>query len=934
MKKLSLFLALMMWSWVALAQSPSKVTIKGVVKDTTNESLMYATVMLLNVTDSSLMHFTRSDDEGAFEFKNVKNEPMLLKISYVGFIPYQQTLGGTNMALLDLGKVICKPITSELMEVVIKTAKAPLLFKGDTVEYNASSFKVPPGSTVEDLLRRLPGIDVDGDGNIKAQGKDVKRVYVDGKSFFGNDPKAATRNLNAESITKVQVYNDASEQTKLTGVEDGKREKVMNLELKNEFKKGSFGKLTAATGTQERYALRGNYNRFDKINQLSFIGYFNNINETGVNWDDYSEFKGQNSWNGQDEADFGFASSGLMRFFSGGGDVPMNNFDGRGFTKNGGMGVNYNYDQKKTKLSSNYFYNSTRLNMGQFSDTKTLLENSAFRTYDTLNLIDYRSNHTLNARFEQKLDSFNTLVIKVNAKISGQNKNSNTESKTLNAGSNLLNTMSNLNTSDLDRSTLTTTAIYRKKFRKKGRAFALSGVFNYENGKSADVLNSLNQAILQNPLDIRQWVAKDNQMLQYRGSALYSEPLSKRFFLEGFANYALNQNDNNNQATNPVTATRIDDFSRYYSIDNQYARLGSNLRYSHEGINLSAGVAAQQLSFNGLFSLDKNLLVNVGVLDNTYFNVVPHATASFEFKNNMHINLDYSYNITPPSIAEMMPVQVFYNTNYVSSGNPYLKPRTSHSGNASMYMFNPAKMSAIGFNSTYNKYNTNITQNQATLYQPDKGYVTNTTLENTTGGFDLTNWLWASQPLLKTKMNLNANGGATYSSTPSYINQVLNNTKNLILNFTLGASYSLGSKLMVNGNGKVGYTNISYDNLETLSQTYNNYGGSFGIKWNFLPFAFLETNADVNYYKNTNLNFDRNQIIWNASVRRIFGKNNEFELRMSVFDVLNQRVSLTQNAFNNRVFTQVAPTLARYLMIGLTYNTRGQEAKIKKARMF
>ena len=926
MKKLSLFLALTMWCWVALAQSSSKVTIKGVVKDTTNESLMYATVMLLNVTDSSLMHFTRSDDEGAFEFKNVKNEPMLLKISYVGYIPYQQTLRVSSTSLLDLGKVICKPITSELMEVVIRTAKAPLLFKGDTVEYNASSFKVPPGSTVEDLLRRLPGIDVDGDGNIKAQGKDVKRVYVDGKSFFGNDPKAATRNLNAESITKVQVYNDASEQTKLTGVDDGKKEKVMNLELKDEFKKGSFGKLTAAAGTQERYALRGNYNRFDEISQLSFIGYFNNINETGVNWDDYSEFKGQNMWN-RDDADFGF--SGGIRYYTSDG-APMNNFDGRGFTKNGGVGVNYNYNKKNTNLSSNYFYNSTRLNMGQFSDTKTLLENSAFRTYDTLGLVDFRSNHTFNTRLEQKIDSLNTLVIKINAKISGQYKNSNTASQTLNSSSNILNTMSNLSTSDLDQSALTTTAIYRKKFRKKGRAFALSGVFNYENGKSADVLNSLNQVVLQNPLNIRQLIAKDNRMLQYRASALYSEPLSKRFFLEGFANYALSQNDNNNQATNPATAARIDSFSRYYSIDNQYMRLGSSLRYSHEGVNLSAGVAAQQLSFKGLFALDKNVQANVGVLDNTYFNLTPRATASFEFKNNLNLSFEYSYNVTAPSIEEMMPVQVFYNTNYVSSGNPYLNPRTSHTGDVSLYLYNPTKMSSMGVNSTYKRYNTNITQNQVTLYQPDKGYVTNVTNENTTGGFDISNWIWASQPLFKTKMNLSPSVGLTYSSTPSYINQALNNTKNLSLSFNLRTSYSLGSKLMVNANGEVDYTDVSYDNLEALSQTYNNYKGGFGIKWNFLPFAFLETNADVNYFKNTSLNFDRNQIIWNASVRRIFGKNNEFELRMSVLDVLNQRVSLTQSASNNQIFTQVAPTLARYLMIGLTYNARGQEAKLKK----
>ena len=214
-------------------------------------------------------------------------------MSFVGFIPFQQNLAPSPTDVNDLGVLKMKPITKELLEVVIRAAKAPLSIRGDTIEYNTSSFKVPPGSTVEDLLRRLPGIEVDADGNIKAQGKDVSKLYVDGKTFFGNDPKAATKSLGAETISKVQVFNEKSEQSKLTGVDDGKKEKAMNLELKEEYKKGRFGKITAAIGNQERWAARGNYNRFNKTEQMSIIGYGNNINQTGLNWDDYGEFKGQ-----------------------------------------------------------------------------------------------------------------------------------------------------------------------------------------------------------------------------------------------------------------------------------------------------------------------------------------------------------------------------------------------------------------------------------------------------------------------------------------------------------------------------------------------------------------------------------------------------------------------------------------------------------------
>src|SRR5690606_34210182 len=242
---------------------------------------------------------------------------------------------------------------------------------------------VPPGSTVEDLLRRLPGIEVDADGNIKAQGKDVKRVYVDGKTFFGDDPKAATKNLGAETLSKVQVYNEQSEQAKLTGVDDGKKEKAMNLELKDEYKKGSFGKITGAAGTDDRWAARGNYNRFNQKEQISFIGYGNNINQTGVNWEDYGEFKGQSTFSDFDNGDFGFNNGGGRYFVFGGDDSPLNNFDGRGFTENYGGGANYNFDNKKAKFNASYFYNQTELQLDQFTERQTFAEGTSFFNSDT-----------------------------------------------------------------------------------------------------------------------------------------------------------------------------------------------------------------------------------------------------------------------------------------------------------------------------------------------------------------------------------------------------------------------------------------------------------------------------------------------------------------------------------------------------------------------
>ena len=228
MKNLFLILGFILLAFSAKAQ----LTITGQLKDTAKEEVVAATVMLLSVKDSTLMNFTTSDVDGSFAFKNVKKTNYILKVSHVSYMPFEMLIESADEKEIKLGVLMLKPIARFLMDVVIREAKAPIFIKGDTVEYDASTFKVPPGSTIEDLLRRLPGIDVDASGNISTMGKDVKTVYVDGKAFFGNDPKTVTQNLDAEAVSKVQVYTEKSEQEKITGIADGSQEKVMNVELK------------------------------------------------------------------------------------------------------------------------------------------------------------------------------------------------------------------------------------------------------------------------------------------------------------------------------------------------------------------------------------------------------------------------------------------------------------------------------------------------------------------------------------------------------------------------------------------------------------------------------------------------------------------------------------------------------------------------------
>jgi len=925
----SLFLLLL--STPIFAQTPNRVTIKGMVADTTGEATAHATVMLLNPRDSTLVNFTRSGEKGDFEFKNVKNTAYLLKVSYVGHLPLQLFLSASPTETNDVGKIEIKPISSELLEVVIKAAKATLSIKGDTIEYDASSFKVPPGSTVEDLLRRLPGIDVDADGNIRAQGMDVKRVYVDGKTFFGDDPKAATKNLGAETISKVKVYNEASEQTRLTGVDDGKREKAMDLQLKEEFKKGAFGKLTAAVGTEERWAGRGNYNRFNPKEQLSFIGFANNINQTGVNWEDYGEFKGQNAFGDHDNGDFGF-NSGNRYYTIGGDDSPFNNFDGRGFTTNFGAGTNYNYDHKKLKLNANYFYKETSLDLQQYTDRQTFLPDTTFFNTDTLRKEDFRGSHSFGTRISYDLDSSNLIIVKAEGRFS----HSTAQTAQNQLFSNALRTQTNAllldNSNLLDAWRVTSTVIYRLRFKKKGRSFALSAGYNDGQTDGSENLSSRNEFLLTGGLtQIRQFNSNINNTRQIKSSALFTEPLSKRWFWESFANASQTNNEVNRPTGDPENNNqRVDSLSVYYEQEVRYARLGTSIRYSNNGLNASVGLAGQQLRLGGSYSVDRGLPPLANPIEQTYFNLIPNVSANYQLPNNMRIGLNYNYNVSEPQFNDLQPVPIVTNPAFVSLGNPDLQPQRAHGINTNINYWNAGSMASFGIGANYNLFESQIVYSQTIEFIEGIGARTTTRPENVSGGRGFGTYVWSNIPIIKTKLTFNFNPSINFNRSPSFINGIENETFNERYSINCGLSITPDAKFIAGININTTFNNVQYSVQPDQNQKIRQYGSGATIKWQFMSRMFLESNFNHNLYRNERFGFDQSIGLWNASVRRIVGKSNRVEVRIAAFDLLNQRVNINQSGSQNFVVNSVAPTLARYFMLSVSYNVRGYENKLKK----
>ena len=732
-------------------------------------------------------------------------------------------------------------------------------------------------------------------------------------------------------LTKVQVYNEASEQSRITGIDDGKEVKVMNLELKEEYKKGAFGKATAAAGTRERLATRANYNRFNEKEQLSFIGFGNNINETGVSWEDYSEFKGQSAFSGFDNGDFGFSSGRQMMVF--GGEL-VNNFDGRGFTENFGGGANYNYNNTKTDLSTNYLYNQTDLDFNEFSERNNFVQAGVFTNLDTTRQSEFRNRHSMATRVEHKIDSSNTITAKANWSWNSTRRDR-LNSQYFTDGQGMpINRLETISQNNSGRHQLNSAAIYRHTFRKKGRVLAWSGGLNASLAEAEDALGFRNQYVLGdgNPDAFRQSVADDNRTRQLKSSLLFTEALTERIFWESFYNTSHTRNRAERVVTDPEAAgtPRVDSLSVYFDNVVLFNRLGSVVRYAHNGFNLGIGLAAQQLQLNGDYARGPGETPLADPVRGRFSNLIPNASLSYELSSNLSIDLDYDYTVQEPAFADLQPVAIVTNPLFVRQGNPLLGPERMHTIDLGVYYWNPGNMSNFGLSTDYSTYDQQIVYNQTVVLIDSVGVRTTTTPANASGGYAYNVWSWLGVPIVKTKLNLNANGSLSGRRAPSFVNDIQNDTRTNGYNISASLNFTPSPRLILNAGGNVSTEFVRYSIRTDQNQRIINNGLQAGGKWEILPRTYLESNFRYGAFRNEQTGFSQSIPTWNASVRRLFGPKNKLEVRLAAFDLLNRRVNVTQRGTENYVVTSVADTLARYFMLSASYNVRGFESGLKK----
>jgi hypothetical protein len=920
MKNVFFLLPLLLYWFIppAIAQAPAKVSVRGTVADSASRPLDGATVMLLSGRDSSLVSFARSQTNGGFEFKNVANEAYLLQITYVGLQKFSQRLNKQTNDVLDLGLVPLLPIPKDLDEVVIRGDRAPVQIRQDTIEYNAGSFKVQPNAVVEDLLKRLPGVEVDRDGTVRAQGQQVQRVTVDGKEFFGRDPKIATRNLPADAIDKVQVLDRKSDQAQFTGIDDGQREKAINLTLKEEKKNMTFGNLTGGAGPDHRYSLRGNVNRFSKTKQLSFLGMGNNVNQQGFSMEDYMNFTGasQRMMSGQ----------GGMRIQINSDDdtaIPLN-FGGRtnGYLTNWAGGVNFNNQiTPKTEVNGSYFYNQLGQDIDRLTNRQSFLPIGTIGSNQNTNQHTGNVTHRGNLVLDQKIDSSNSFRLtnrfdyrRNNATVLGQ-------SKAFGINGQLENDGIRTTTSQSDGIRLNSDLLLRHRFAKKGRTLSANLLFGFDQNDRDGTLRATNRFYGSTHgaepvrIDTLRQVNEQTSERQNFGTTLsYTEPLGNRRYLE--LNYAwqktLNSLDRKvYDLSNELPTRRLNtQLSNQYRNDFTYQRGGFNLRASQEKYNASAGISVQQSVLRGELTL-RDVDIN-----RSFMNMLPNGRFQYNFSNTRNLNLNYDTDVREPSIQQLSPVVDNTDPLNIYEGNPNLRPEYNHRLTLQFFDFNQLRFSNLFGYLNFTYTGNRITDSQ----QIDERLVRTFRPVNVRNDYSLTGDMSKGFRIKPISTRVNVSTNLLYNRSITPVNNIDNQTRRLVSRSTLRMEYRYKEVFDVSASARLTYNQTAYSLNTGLNQRFTNQNYDVEANWQLGKIARLSTMLDYAVYNFPDSDFSQKVPIWNASVAKSFLKNKRGEVKLSAVDLLNRNVVINRVAQANFVQDEQIRSLQRYFLLSFTYS--------------
>ena len=900
--KCLLMLLMILFSPMAFAQQSGVNVTGSVVEQGSDTPIEQATVRLLNVKDSAMVRGVVSARNGSFTLKNVKKGSYLLHITFIGYDPLYQPLQITGKKNpVNVGKLELSDGAIELGEAVV-IGKAPeVTVRNDTVEYNADSYKVTEGSVLEDLLKKMPGVEVDSEGKITVNGKEVKKVMVDGKEFFSDDPKVASKNLPAKMIDKLQVLDKKSDMAQMTGFDDGEEETVINLTVKPGMKQGWFGNAYGGYGSKDRYEGNAMVNRFVNNDQITFMGGANNTNNMG----------------------FSDLASTMFSGMGGGGGRRGGFGAGSGITSSGNAGLNFSKEFKPDKLTlgGNTRYSHSDNDARSKSDRQNILPGDS-SSYDNSEAMSRTKsdNFGVDFRLEWKPDTMTQLIFRPSFSLSHSMNDNFSDATTLDNERDTVNTNKSNNYSESNGYNLNASIDFSRKLNNKGRVFSatLSGgnSDSYSDGMNRSDIVYFNQTdALKNSI-IDQRSRYDNKGFNYRAYVSWVEPIGHNNFIQ--ATYSISQRKQ--EALKNVYNQDADGI--YNVLDSAYSQSYRNNFISQRA---SLSFKSQRAKFNytiGLnldpsYSSSENFVgdTTLSKITRKVVNLSPMAQFNYMFDKRTNLRIMYNGRTSQPSMTELQPVADISDPTNITIGNPDLNPRYTNNVFIRFQQFTPEKQRAFMIMANGSYIINDIVS--YTSYNQETGVKT-TTYKNVNGNYSGNVRMMLNTPLKNKKFSINSMTMASFANSNGYINEEKNTNLNLILSERGGIDFR-SSYLDLGVNGNIRYNATSNSLQKENNQNTFNYGAG-GYTTIYLPLNF-KIESDVNWSTNSGYGdgFKQNEVLWNASASKSFLKNNQGTLRFKIYDILQQRSNISRSVTASYIQDSEYNTLGSYFMVHFIY---------------
>jgi Outer membrane protein beta-barrel family/Carboxypeptidase regulatory-like domain len=898
-----------------------KATLKGRLTDSTErKALSNGSVLLLNRSDSTMTGHTRTDKAGNFYLSDIPPGQFLLLITYPAYADYVDELDIKDSSPLTLPPINLI-LKSKLLEaVVVSGNKGAIHVKGDTMEFRADSFHTQAGATVEDLLKKLPGIQVDKNGKITAQGQTVQKVLVDGEEFFGDDPTLVTQNLRADMIDKVQLYDKKSDQSAFTGIDDGERTKTINLKLKDSKKNGYFGRASAGAGTDSYYDAQLMLNSFRKKQKLAAYGIISNTGKTGLNWqerDNYGQsFAGMLDYD-ETTGNYSFDGNSMNELDSWNGK-----YNGQGIpaVKTGGVHYNDKWNDDRQSVNGNYKFMQLAIDDSSTTNSEYILPDTLYYNNQRQQSHNQILRHSADLSYEIKFDSTSSLKIMADGGTDHKSTNSTFISESLARDSSLVNQNNRTVNTVGDNRTINSNLLWRKRFAKKGRTISVNFRENYTNNASTGFLHSNTdfysdgQFAYDSLIDQYKQYKTENTLLDSKIS--YSEPLSASSFL--VVNYGASLT-NSHSDRNSFNKSPVND--KYSQLDSLYSNDYQFNTLSNRG-GIAYSLIKKKLRFNaggniGFTSFSQHDLRADTSIRRHFVDWYPQASLAYNFTTQRRLSFQYFGNTVQPTLQQIQPVLTNEDPLNITIGNPALKAQFQNRVGLNFFDYQVLTERSIWLNMNYS-FTQNAISNQSTVDSTGRRV---SQAINVNGNYSLQanlnyDFKWKSPGL-----NMGVFTSANQSNNVSVVDNLPNTTHSG--NYRLGMSInkSKDKKFELGMNAFAMYTHSQSSINTGVTTDYWSYDITPSLDIYFPAKFQFHTDCDINLRQKTVVFTGNNDVtLLNAWLGKKFLKNDALLVKASGNDILNQNIGFNRTVNSNFISQNTYATIKRYFMFSVVWN--------------